>query len=837
MNQLKNNTISRDTEQKSRNNKSSERNMDIRKRKSNEKKKGMIHPLIHQCLVKSLYHDIYHTVFNPDALWVIKEYNVLKTQVLPATSYIEMAVESCKNYYQEGMEINHLSFLEPMIFEESLNRECHTILSKNNKSIDVKFISKKQEDELGKTWVRHAECSVNEIEGNDRRYVDIDLLKERLELEEKTGSIFSKKNIISNHETAIQLGPHWGNEKVLASGKTEVLFSLSLKDEFVEELNLFNLHLSLFDDAIHAIISNTLYGLYLPFFFRSVRIYSNTPRYIYSHVTIKNTDMSNLETITLDVELIDEEGKVFAELEDYILKHVTKTSAEFRTSGTKEFGYYRLKWIESTMESSDMLENYSRTFGKTVVFVGESPLCIEMVEVLKDYADLIVVHLGNRFNRFSYTGYEVGCSEESFDELCSNLKSNVIGRIIFAYSLDEKNIKEINNKQELEKFKKKGIDSLFYLAKALIKNNFMDDIDVVLLADHAYPVTNDQVVIKPHNAAVLAMGKAMAKEYPNLKCRALDIDHNMSCYELIHEIMKEKSTYQIAYRKNIRYMERMDRVLLENNQTKFKVRRNGVYMITGGLKGVGLAVAKYIAQKEKVKIVLVEESGFPGKIEWFDILNGDNEKQKLIIKSILEIEGLGSEVILIQADVANEEEMSSVIETISCEYGFMNGVLHCAEYTNCEMIVSKDKSEFDKVVTPKIEGTWVLYNLFKENELDFFVLYSSMLSLFEVASQSDSIVANTYIDSFAALMKKSGVNAYSINWPTWKEFEDFKDDHDSYAKGITNDEAFASLERIIGSPAVQILPALLNKEHFKENKEQLSFEISEGIINKIDLKF
>ena len=103
-------------------------------------------------------------------------------------------------------------------------------------------------------------------------------------------------------------------------------------------------------------------------------------------------------------------------------------------------------------------------------------------------------------------------------------------------------------------------------------------------------------------------------------------------------------------------------------------------------------------------------------------------------------------------------------------YEVITGVIHGAGVAGDGFIIRKDESMFREVIGPKVQGTWILSELTREDRPDFFVMFSSIATIIGEGGQGDYTAANSYLDAFSAYRSRSeGGRTVTINWPAWKE--------------------------------------------------------------------
>ncbi|MCP5007665.1 MAG: SDR family NAD(P)-dependent oxidoreductase, partial [Planctomycetes bacterium] len=186
----------------------------------------------------------------------------------------------------------------------------------------------------------------------------------------------------------------------------------------------------------------------------------------------------------------------------------------------------------------------------------------------------------------------------------------------------------------------------------------------------------------------------------------------------------------------------------------------GVYLISGGVGGLGTLFAREILRQAKeVKV----------------ILTGHTELSPQRQSVLNELQALGGEVEYQTVDVSDLEQVNSLIESIQGRYGKLDGIIHSAGVILDNYILKKPAEEFRKVLLPKVTGTVNLDKVTRFIRLDFFVLFSSVAGAMGNIGQADYATANAFMDRFAfyrnqlVYSKERKGQTLSINWPLWIE--------------------------------------------------------------------
>jgi non-ribosomal peptide synthase protein (TIGR01720 family) len=272
---------------------------------------------------------------------------------------------------------------------------------------------------------------------------------------------------------------------------------------------------------------------------------------------------------------------------------------------------------------------------------------------------------------------------------------------------------------------------------------------ILVVSNGMQDVTGDDLWA-PEKALLLGPCRVISQEYPNVICRSIDVivhDRKKLVARLIAEANSDSDETVIAYRGNRRWTQTFTPLRVPELKTHpVKLREGGVYLITGGLGGVGLEIAEYLARTAKAKLVLLGRSTH-------------QERAERLLST-------GAEVLFAKADVTNVEEMRQALDKAFRRFGAIHGVVHAAGVAGDGLIQLKTTEAAANVLAPKVTGTLVLADLLKDTPLDFFVLCSSIRSLQGGAGHSDYCAANAFLDAFA---RYKNMPVQSINWGAWSE--------------------------------------------------------------------
>jgi len=257
-----------------------------------------------------------------------------------------------------------------------------------------------------------------------------------------------------------------------------------------------------------------------------------------------------------------------------------------------------------------------KNLGPWLVFEEMCGFGSQLVKKLEQQGkEIITVKIGSAFARLSDQDYALNPQLSSdYEALVKALRNRMPQMIVHLWSVTHHSTLE---GIEIEKAQDLGFYSLLFLAQALGKQNVTDEIQIAVVSNHMQAVTGEEV-LHPEKATVLGPVKVIGQEYPNLTCRSIDIplSENENDPKLIAQLQAEltsKSSDQvIAYRGEYRWVQTFEPVRLDKPIDGIpRLREKGVYLITGGLGGIGLTLAEHLAKTVQAKLILTGRSALP----------------------------------------------------------------------------------------------------------------------------------------------------------------------------------------------------------------------------------
>jgi acyl transferase domain-containing protein/thioesterase domain-containing protein/acyl carrier protein len=360
-----------------------------------------------------------------------------------------------------------------------------------------------------------------------------------------------------------------------------------------------------------------------------------------------------------------------------------------------------------------------------------------------------------------------------------------------------------------------GFYSLFYLARALGRARVLERPLHLLVAANGIHRIAAEPVPHPDKSTVIGACTVIPREHPNVTCTLVDLELPLEqgsrrrrpesrpsgLQEVIEALTSETlaapATAQVAWRAGVRWQRHIGPYRARQPDVAVsRVRHGGVYLITGGLGGIGGALAEWLASEYRAKLVLVGRTPLPQRDGWDQWLAQQPAGDAIsgMIGQVRRLEELGAEVLVRAADVAVADALGAAVDEAYARFGAIHGVFHAAGVVRDSLIQLKSAREIEDVFSAKLYGTLVLDDLFRESALEFMVLFSSSSVFVAPQGQIDYVGSNAFLNAFASAC--SGARPYpvtAVNWGIWKDVGIMAAPQSSPALGADDDiEAHAT---------------------------------------------
>lgn len=777
------------------------------------------YPVIERKLVDSIDTTIYEAHFSTEKHWFLKEHRLMGSNIVPGTAYIEMMLEIVKEYWDvEQVVVKSLVFSHPL---EAAAEPVATQFVITHQENDLLIRVATREAEGEGNWIVHAEARVGQLKDSPQAAFDVENIANCAE------DVTIQMPETKDTDDYVYMGPRW--HSVLHTYRKEnVLESeIQLKAEYWKDIEEYRYHPALSDAALNIPLQIYVKGeMYLPLSYRNLKIYGRIPSHFFSRLEKTAGDIGS-EILSFRVTLADTEGKILAEIDNYTTKKVGKFNNYVANA------YHGFVWVpyqDLPVYNSEAVSIQ----GNTIVFEDEHGRAREVIQQLGKNVKPFYIRFGEQNKQIDSNTYQIDGSEESYDRLLETLNLSSLEHVFqMANFNDDREDTFEGDSTALQR----SLYNLFFFPRAILRH-LKGKTHFHLITTQAYCV-KDQELVNPFHTSFLAMVKTLAAEYTNYVFDAYDFDANVGVEEVLAAIQAETPYLINAVRDGKLYHEEMTILSTSHLEAReLKIRKEGVYVITGGTGGLGRELAKYLAETGAGTICLLARRAIPERDQFETILEKNRNKRLVkIIHAIQTMEELGATVDIRQADVSDEETMKHTLDALRNQYGCINGVIHCAGVAGDGFLYNKSLDTFNSVIQPKIFGINNILRGLADCSPDFIVLFSSMQTAFGGPGQGDYTAANAYLDGLGEKLRLKNMNVQTINWPGWSETGMAVDygisDAMTLFRSISTHKALVAFDYILHHDISNIIPGEINYEFLTHAQEGLFFTLSERIQKKL----
>lgn len=431
---------------------------------------------------------------------------------------------------------------------------------------------------------------------------------------------------------------------------------------------------------------------------------------------------------------------------------------------------YSRGWTPVPLEQTELQEPCGWIVFKDTLGIGAQIIA----KLEADRQGVVEVTVGDRFRRTGKHSYALRAGNRAdYDALFSEIfQSGAAPRkLIHLWSMvaSTKNC-------PLEDMLDRSFFSPLYLAQALAAKD-QGDCEIAFVSNHLQQVM-DEPIHHPERAVLQGPARTITREFPGILCFSIDIETEAkrtkaAATGILAEMISPQHSLAVALRGSQRFVETLQPLELAHDSIHHRLPVRGVYLITGGLGGLGLVIAEHLARDFHARLILVSRSSLPPEEQWESAVSDTSESSfnltegiKRTLRKLIEIRAIAGGLMVVSADVTKAEDMHKAVAVARQRFGEINGVFHAAGVLDDAPLLLKDRETTTRVLVPKVRGTLVLEEVLRDVPLSCFVLFSSVSSIYPLAGQIDYAAGNAFLDAFAQHRKGPFT---VINWGAWQE--------------------------------------------------------------------
>jgi len=711
-----------------------------------------LHPFIDKN-VSTFEEQIYVKTLNRNEV-SIKDHIANGKTVFPGAAYLEMARAAAQLAYKNGkvVKLQNNVWSKALILEDK-PIELSITLTPQEQRVSYKIMSG---EDTTKQLHSQGIITYGEIEKGDNR-LNLNDIKGHL-----LKSLTKEDCYQMFKEAGFEYGTSYQGIQSLHYNQEEAFTEIELPLECKKQAENYILHPALLDAALQSIIvfignSYKASGIiFMPFAMGELEIIKPLTEKCFAYARLtddKQEGSYHIKKFAIDV--TDYEGNVLVSIRDFSLRGLkTAPTVKKHPEAIVSMHYMKEKWVHMPLQKTNI-----NSFNGNLLLFSDDETLFSKLRKNHTFSQVVLIKSGDTYKNVGDDVFEINITNpEDYSQVFRVLEKNAFipDHIIYYYLNQEID----TNKEGIVSQLNTSIYSMLCLSQGLIK------LKAGIKSKILYLCHTDDSVGCPIHSAIKGYLKGFEVENSKAICKVIEIDTYSS--HIVDEICIKELEEPVPWiAKSIKYVENSRSISQlisvdvdsRNDIRLLPFKQEGVYIITGGVGKLGMIFAEYLAKNYKARLVLVGRYPL------------DEERTKRIKM----LEALGSEVVYLNGDISKEKDVESLIKGTRNRFQMINGIIHCAGITKDAYIINKDKASIDAVIAAKIYGTIWLDKFSADDQLDLFVMFSSVSAIMGNTGQSDYAYANRFMDHFSKyrsqLTKEGKRNGHTlaIGWPYWTD--------------------------------------------------------------------
>lgn len=283
-------------------------------------------------------------------------------------------------------------------------------------------------------------------------------------------------------------------------------------------------------------------------------------------------------------------------------------------------------------------------------------------------------------------------------------------------------------------------------------------------------------VRNPGAAMAAAASSVAAREFERLTASVLDLDARpgkglVEAEAIVSEAALASPFGRTALRSGKRWVQTLERLHLPGVEAPQSHFAGGSFLVTGGLSGIGLELARHLARSGAKSLALLARRTLPDRGEWAKtIAEAPDSEIGQTTQALLELESAGTKVTVLPCDVTDRQALAQAIRVATRDLGQLDACFHAAGTLDDQLIQLRDAEAGAAVRAPKVAGTRALRDALTAAHVPLLVLFSSTSAALGLKGQADYAAANAYLEALAqAGTDKDQTRVVSIAWGRWED--------------------------------------------------------------------
>jgi len=721
----------------------------------------------------------------------LKDHRVFKAVVTPAAATLEMVLAAATAHFKTGaVTVEDVAIRQPLIIPPEGRCTVQLVLDPGEGETAAFRILALDESSGEEQWKLHMSGKVSAY-----RRPSPGPSQDGHLLHKPSGAMPGQQWYQQCREWGADFGAAFFSMEWFHRGDDTTHSSISIPEHLADD-DGYCFHPILLDGALQtAVASLHDGGVHLPLSFDRLEIRSTPARRAFCKVQQRGPRGS--ATPQVDVELLDEQGEMLARIVGLTLRRASLEAISAIPQATVD--RYQVAW-----KPADLTPAATDSTGKArrYLIISDCKRAAEsVVERLQHHGAICTVGLQAtsfdhpRDDEFSLNLNRPDDIRKMLDAVAKGERPDaVLFLSLAAGTTDTGTTPELTERD---------CGRLLNFVQAAAQLESVNGPSFCVVTRGAQPVGNPTESVDPAKSALWGMANVISLEHSEWRTFVVDLDlrgWDQDLKFVVDEVLSRSNALadenedRVAYRAGQRYVARLVPSVVAPRDDQFMIRGDACYLITGGLGGVGLKLAQWLAEQGAGTIVLA----------------GRHPARESAEPELEKLRQSRARIVIEQLDVTDDGQVASLVARINSDGASLKGVIHAAGLLDDAIIMRQRPEQFISVLQPKTRGAWNLHVQTRHLALDFFLLCSSMASVTGSPGQSNYSAANAFLDGLAWYRREQGLPALSINWGQWDGVGLTSQGHaknrwqlEGFGK-LSVEQALSHLNALIHSTAVQV---------------------------------
>ena len=717
-----------------------------------------VHPLVGMRTSSAPNETCYEARYGVHHVGFFSDHKIGGTVVLPTTAELEAAtVVGRMHFGTSQISFDNAVHHQAMSFANGDDRSVRVMVTPmKSGNAGFRLLSRDADDP--KIWHTHMTGTLRRSEAPARPAFSAKRVRDRCQQTMPPANFYDRLD-----KLGLEYGPSFRGVREVHIGEHEALSKVRLPDGLADTQYL--MHPAFLDACLHTypVVLDCAENIegdlksYLPVSLEGFRCYQDRIDKGWVHTRLRGVEKDDTQVI--DIEVYDDAERPVAALEGLSVRLLPLAKLHEPQGGSEDL-FYRTAWRESVRSNAESLRD--RAAASWIIFADAKGVGTALAGKLEAVGHHC--HLVFREDTFAQRGPRTWTANErrheDFRQLLAEFAASEAlpcDGVVYLWGLDAPTIEGLTLAQL-----KSGSEMMCRGALAIL-HGLAETRSAGAGGRRLWFVTaNTQQAegkrhVDPVQACLWGLGRTAAIEYPGIWGGLVDLqldgDHIPDVDLLAAELLYPDGETQIAISAaNRRHVARFVKQPLNGLCARqLQIRADASYLVTGGLGMLGRSIAKWLLSKGAKHLVLTGRKASADAAE----------------ELIRAAEARGATINIVASDTSRDDDVRELLRTISEKPPPLKGVVHSVGVLDDGILAQLDWDRFSRVFEPKVYGSWLLHELTKSLELDFFILQSSLLGVLGSAGQANYSASNSFVDSLAAHRRDTGLPATAISWSAW----------------------------------------------------------------------